>query len=63
MELALNAATVRKQWDLAQIIEGCARHGIRGISPWRDQIQKTGLRRTISLVKQRTSLLPPHMPG
>ena len=52
MELALNAATVRKQWDLAQIINGCARHGIRGISPWRDQIQKIGLRRTISLVKQ-----------
>ena len=43
MELALNAATVRKQWDLAQIIEGCARHGIRGISPWRDQVAHMGL--------------------
>jgi len=44
MELSLNTATVRKQWNLAQIIEGCARHGIRGISPWRDQVAQMGLR-------------------
>ncbi|HSU62498.1 MAG TPA: sugar phosphate isomerase/epimerase, partial [Burkholderiales bacterium] len=37
-KLSLNTATVRKQWSLAQAIEGCARHGIRGISPWRDQV-------------------------
>ena len=43
MELALNTATVRKQWNLAQIIDGCARHGIRGISPWRDQVAALGL--------------------
>jgi sugar phosphate isomerase/epimerase len=43
MELSLNTATVRKQWNLAQIIEGCARHGIRGISPWRDQVAQMGL--------------------
>jgi sugar phosphate isomerase/epimerase len=43
MELSLNTATVRKQWSLAQIIDGCARHGIRGISPWRDQIAQMGL--------------------
>jgi sugar phosphate isomerase/epimerase len=41
--LSLNTATVRKQWDLAQIIDGCARHGIRGISPWRDQVAALGL--------------------
>jgi len=43
MELSLNTATVRKQWTLAQIIDGCARHGIRGISPWRDQVAALGL--------------------
>jgi sugar phosphate isomerase/epimerase len=43
MDLSLNTATVRKQWNLAQIIDGCARHGIRGISPWRDQVAALGL--------------------
>jgi sugar phosphate isomerase/epimerase len=42
--LSLNTATVRKQWTLAQAIEGCARHGIRGIDPWRDQVAEMGLR-------------------
>ena len=41
--LSLNTATVKRQWNLAQAIEGCARHGIRGISPWRDQVQELGL--------------------
>jgi sugar phosphate isomerase/epimerase len=43
MELSLNTATVRKQWNLAQTIDGCARHQIRGISPWRDQVAQMGL--------------------
>jgi sugar phosphate isomerase/epimerase len=43
MELSLNTATVRRQWNLAQIIDGCARHQIRGISPWRDQVAQMGL--------------------
>ena len=43
MDLSLNSATVRKQWSLAQIIDGCARHGIPGISPWRDQVSALGL--------------------
>ena len=51
MELSLNTATVRKQWALAQIIDGCARHGIRGISPWRDQVAHLGLKRAASSIK------------
>jgi sugar phosphate isomerase/epimerase len=43
VKLSLNTATVRKQWSLAEIIDGCARHGIGGISPWRDQIAQMGL--------------------
>lgn len=49
--LSLNGATVRKQWKMAQIIEGCARHGIRGISPWRDQVADFGLDQTARLIK------------
>jgi hypothetical protein len=37
--LSLNTATVRKQGDLADIIKACARHGIRAIDPWRDQVR------------------------
>jgi len=42
--LSLNTATVRQQWTLPQIIDGCARHGIRGIAPWRDQVAAAGLK-------------------
>jgi sugar phosphate isomerase/epimerase len=51
MDMSLNTATVRKQWNLAQIIDGCARHGIPGISPWRDQVENLGLKKTASSVK------------
>ena len=52
MELSLNTATVRKQWNLAQIINGCARHGIRGISPWRDQVAQLGLKKAAAAIQQ-----------
>lgn len=51
MELSLNTATVRKQWTLAQMIDGCARHGIRGISPWRDQVAQMGLAAAAAAIK------------
>ncbi len=40
--LSLNTITVL-QWSLAQCIEGCARHGIPGISPWRDKLAELGV--------------------
>lgn len=49
-KISLNTATVRQQWNLAEAIEGCARHGIRGITPWRDQIQETGLDKVAKLI-------------
>ncbi|WP_312415570.1 sugar phosphate isomerase/epimerase family protein [Pseudescherichia sp.] len=49
--LSINTATVRKQWTLDQIIEGCARHQIHGISPWRDQVQALGLQKTAQLIR------------
>ena len=51
MDLSLNTATVRKQWNLAQIIDGCARHGIRGISPWRDQVAAMGLKEAARAIR------------
>jgi sugar phosphate isomerase/epimerase len=41
--LSLNTATVRKQGDLLQIADACARHGIHAIDPWRDQVAAVGL--------------------
>lgn len=41
--LSLNAATVRERWRLAEIIDGCARHGFGGIAPWRDQLLAMGV--------------------
>lgn len=50
-KLSLNTATVCQQWNLQQIIEGCARHEIRGISPWRDQVAELGLKQTARLIR------------
>jgi sugar phosphate isomerase/epimerase len=49
--LSLNTATVRKQGDLAQIVEACARHRIRAIDPWRDQVAAIGLDRALRVVR------------
>ena len=49
--LSLNTATVKRQWNLAQAIEGCARHGIRGISPWRDQVAELGIKNAVSSIR------------
>ena len=49
--LSLNTATVRKQGDLVAIIEACARHGIRAIDPWRDQVAAVGLDRAVRAVR------------
>src|SRR6516165_5407589 len=49
--LSLNTATVRERGDLLQIIEACARHGIRAIDPWRDQVAHVGLERAARTVR------------
>jgi sugar phosphate isomerase/epimerase len=49
--LSLNTATVRKQGNLVEIIEACARHGIRAIDPWRDQVAHVGLDRAARAVR------------
>src|SRR5437763_14185521 len=61
--LSLNTATVRKQGDLAQIIEACARHNIRAIDPWRDQVAAIGLARAVSAVRDAGLELSGYCPG
>jgi len=53
--LSINTATVRRsrgvELPLSDIIEACARRGIRAISPWRDQVAAAGLDVVSKLVK------------
>lgn len=53
--LSINTATVRKSrgtdLPLTQIIEACARRGIRAICPWRDQVAAAGLETISKLVR------------
>jgi sugar phosphate isomerase/epimerase len=53
--LSLNTATVRKSQgqdnSLEKIIDGCARHEIRAISPWRDQVHAVGLEKIAAQIK------------
>jgi sugar phosphate isomerase/epimerase len=49
--LSLNTATIRKQGSLVEIIEACARHGIRAIDPWRDQVASIGLDRAVRAIR------------
>jgi sugar phosphate isomerase/epimerase len=45
--LSINTATVRKSHgkenSLTDIVDACARHDIRAIAPWRDQVNAVGL--------------------
>ena len=49
--LSLNTVTVKEQWGLAECIEGCARHGIPGISPWRDVLQAMGVEKAARQIR------------
>lgn len=49
--LSLNTATVKEQWSLQQCIEGCARHGITGISPWRDKLAEYGVQKAAKHIR------------
>jgi len=50
-KLSLNTATVRERWNLREVIEGCARRGIRGISPWRDKLAELGAKDAARLIR------------
>jgi len=49
--LSLNTATVREKWSLRQMIEGCARRGMRGIAPWRDKLAELGAKEAAKMIR------------
>ncbi|EJW09339.1 putative endonuclease protein [Rhodovulum sp. PH10] len=49
--LSINLATVRQQWNLGEAVEACARHGIKAIDPWRDQVAAFGLAESAKVIK------------
>ncbi len=61
--LAINAATVREQWNLKQLVEGCARHGIGAIATWRDKVAEIGLAQAARLVKDAGLAVTGHCRG
>jgi sugar phosphate isomerase/epimerase len=50
--LSLNTATVRDAWTLEQCIDGCVRHGIPGISPWRDRLHEMGVPKAARAIRE-----------
>jgi hypothetical protein len=56
--LSLNTATVRERWGLPECIEGCARHGVPGISPWRDMLHDMGVARAARRVRDAGLAVP-----
>jgi sugar phosphate isomerase/epimerase len=50
--LSINLATVRERWTMAEALEGCARHGIPAVAPWRDQIAAMGLKAASRRVRE-----------
>ena len=50
--LSINTATLRGAGSLDAIIEACARHDIRAIAPWRDQVAAIGIERAARLVRE-----------
>ena len=50
-ELAINLATLRNGWSFAEAVDGCLRHGITAISPWRDHIESVGLKEASRIIE------------
>jgi len=48
--MSLNIYTVREQWSLREAIEGCARHGVPAIAPWRDKLAEIGVEEASRLI-------------
>ncbi len=61
--LSLNTATVRNQADFIGIVEACAGRGIRAVSPWRDQVAKVGLDRSVKALRDAGIVLSGYCRG
>ena len=49
--LSINLATVSQQWNVREAVEACARHGIKAVDPWRDQVAAIGLDECVRAIK------------
>ena len=50
-QLSMNLATIRGAWGFAEAVDGCLRHDVTAISPWRDQVAAIGLDEAARIVK------------
>jgi len=50
-KLSINMATVQEQWNLAQCLDGFARHGIGGIAVWRHRLAEVGLKEAARMIR------------
>ena len=50
--LSINLATVRKQFGLKDGVEAYVKHGVRGISPWREHVQAVGTDEAARILRQ-----------
>lgn len=50
-QLSINLATTRGAWGFAEAVDGCLRHGITAIAPWRDQVAAIGLEEAARIVR------------
>jgi len=51
-ELSLNTATLGPARSLREAVQACLRHGIGGISPWRDKIAEAGLDNAARMIRE-----------
>ena len=49
--MSLNVYTVKAQWTLREAIEGCARHGVPAIAPWRDKLAECGVAEAVRMIE------------
>lgn len=46
----MNLATLRTGWSFGEMVDGCLRHRVTAISPWRDQVASVGLAEAARIV-------------
>src|SRR5690606_18669821 len=61
--ISINLATTRGAWGFAEAVDGCLRHGITSISPWRDQVHAIGLKEAVRIVEANGLKLTGHCRG
>ncbi len=50
LPFSFNQITTKLQWNLRQAVEGCVRHGLTGITVWRDKLEECGVKEAAQLL-------------